>query len=83
MLAISPGTSSYPKGNLKQCLCNFFGGVGGGGVEAVYYGIVQVENGLKIMVWEGISLQPFVLRKQGFMGYCYLKIFLGSNFKYS
>ena len=26
-------------------------------------------HGLKIVVWEGISLQPLVLRKHGFMGY--------------
>ena len=26
-------------------------------------------HGLKIAVWEGISLQPLVLRKHGFMGY--------------
>ena len=33
------------QGKSKQCLCNFFFfGGGGDGVEAVYYGIVQVEN---------------------------------------
>ena len=33
------------------------------------YGISDFTHGLKIVVWEGISLQPLVLRKQGFMGY--------------
>ena len=42
--------------------------------------------GLKIVVWEGINLQPLVFgffRKQSFMGERYRKIFLGTSLKHS
>ena len=34
-------------------------------VKRESYGIQDFTHGLKIVVWEGISLQPVVLRKHG------------------